>query len=50
MEFVGEFGGIRFYNDSIATIPEAVIYALKQLAMWIRLYSADLTGELITAV
>jgi len=31
MEFVGEFGGIRFYNDSIATIPEAVIYALETI-------------------
>lgn len=31
MEFIGEFGGIRFYNDSIATIPEAVIYALETI-------------------
>jgi UDP-N-acetylmuramoyl-L-alanine---L-glutamate ligase len=31
MEFVGEFGEIRFYNDSIATIPEAVIYALETI-------------------
>jgi UDP-N-acetylmuramoylalanine--D-glutamate ligase len=31
MEFVGEFGGAWFYNDSIATIPEAVIYALETI-------------------
>jgi len=31
MEFVGEFRGICFYNDSIATIPEAVIYALETI-------------------
>lgn len=31
MEFVGEFGGIKYYNDSIATIPEAVIYALETI-------------------
>jgi UDP-N-acetylmuramoyl-L-alanine---L-glutamate ligase len=31
MEFVGEFGGVRFYNDSIATIPEAVIYAMETI-------------------
>lgn len=31
MEFFGEFGGVRFYNDSIATIPEAVIFAIQTI-------------------
>lgn len=31
IEFVGEYEGIRFYNDSIATIPEACIEAVKTL-------------------
>ena len=31
LEFVGEFKEIRFYDDSIATIPEAVVYALDSL-------------------
>jgi UDP-N-acetylmuramoylalanine--D-glutamate ligase len=31
MEYVGEYHGIHFYNDSIATIPEAAIFAIKAL-------------------
>ena len=31
MEYVGEFGDIKFYNDSIATIPEATINAVNAL-------------------
>jgi UDP-N-acetylmuramoylalanine--D-glutamate ligase len=31
IEYVGEFNGIHFYDDSIATIPEACIEALKAL-------------------
>ncbi|NTW32260.1 MAG: UDP-N-acetylmuramoyl-L-alanine--D-glutamate ligase [Bacteroidetes bacterium] len=31
MEYVGEFSSIHFYNDSIATIPEATIEAVKTL-------------------
>jgi UDP-N-acetylmuramoylalanine--D-glutamate ligase len=31
LEYVGEFGRIHFYNDSIATIPEACIEAIKAI-------------------
>ena len=31
MEYVGEFNGIKYYNDTIATIPEATISCLKAL-------------------
>jgi len=31
MEYVGQFAGIFFYNDSIATIPEATMEAIKAL-------------------
>ncbi len=31
IEYVGEYEGIMFYNDSIATIPEAAIEAVKTL-------------------
>ena len=31
MEYVGTYGGIRFYNDSMATIPEPTMEAIKAL-------------------
>ncbi len=31
MEYIGTFGGVTYYNDSIATIPEAAIEAVKAL-------------------
>ncbi len=31
MEFVGNVEGVDYYNDSIATIPEATIYAIKAI-------------------
>lgn len=31
LELIGKFGGIEFYDDSIATIPEATIFALHTL-------------------
>ena len=31
MEFVGEYDGVKYYNDSIATIPESTINGLETL-------------------
>ena len=31
MEFVGEYGGVKYYNDSIATIPEACMNAVRSI-------------------
>jgi UDP-N-acetylmuramoylalanine--D-glutamate ligase len=31
LEFIGEYSGIRFYNDSISTVPESALSALEAL-------------------
>ena len=31
LEYVGEFGGVRYYDDSISTIPEASIRAIESI-------------------
>lgn len=31
MEYVGQYGGVHFFNDSIATIPEATIAAIQTI-------------------
>lgn len=31
MEYIGKYDGIKFYNDTIATIPEATISAIKTI-------------------
>jgi len=31
LEYVGKYGGIRYYNDSISTVPESTIEAIKAL-------------------
>ncbi|MBR3164465.1 UDP-N-acetylmuramoyl-L-alanine--D-glutamate ligase [Candidatus Saccharibacteria bacterium] len=31
LEFIGEYNSVKYYNDSIATIPEATINALKSI-------------------
>ena len=31
-EFVGEVGGVKYFNDTTATIPEAVVFAIESLS------------------
>jgi len=42
-EFVGEINGIKFYNDSIATIPESVLQALERF--WNQIDTIILWGK-----
>ena len=42
-EFVGEIDGIKFYNDSIATIPESVLQALERF--WNQIDTIILWGK-----
>ncbi len=33
LEYIGKYGGVNFYNDSIATIPEAAIEAIQSVPL-----------------